>query len=97
MTNLTDAATKIAYRGAKQRAEVTGTELVIDDHFCEVLQRNIKARLPKALADAKEALDAHMEAQAEQTFAAEMILAGIDAANEIESNNMVVTSRFGTQ
>lgn len=42
----------------------------------------IKIKLPEALHDAKEAIDAHMYAAAETTFRATMALAGIEAAKE---------------
>ena len=41
-----------------------------------------KIKLPEALRDAKDALDAGMSQAAEQTFAATMALAGIEAAKE---------------
>ncbi len=40
-------------------------------------------RLPQALQEAKETLDVHMDQVAEQTFAASMVLAGIEAAKEV--------------
>ena len=44
-----------------------------------------KIKLPEALRDAKDALDAGMSEVAEQTFAATMALAGIEAAKEAGS------------
>lgn len=41
-----------------------------------------KSQMPKALKDAKDALDANMPQIAEQTFAASMVLAGVEAAKE---------------
>jgi hypothetical protein len=52
------------------------------DTLVETLRANCKIQLPVALRDAKEALDANMEAVAEQTFIATMVLAGHDAAKE---------------
>ena len=48
----------------------------------ECLKAHLKAALPIALADAKRALDARMEAVALQTFEASLALAGIEAAKE---------------
>lgn len=41
-----------------------------------------RIKFPEAMADAKAALDAHMDDIATQTFAATMALAGIEAAKE---------------
>ena len=46
------------------------------------LSDNCKTRLPEALHDAKEALDAGMDKVTEATFKAAMALAGIEAAKE---------------
>lgn len=59
------------------------------DALVACVRANVKAQLPQALADAKLAIDAHMDCidlyslvQIGQTFAATMALAGIDAAKE---------------
>jgi hypothetical protein len=50
------------------------------------LREKVSAAVPQALADAKKAFDANMEAVALQTFAASMSLAGIGAAKEYASH-----------
>lgn len=50
--------------------------------LCECIRSWIKIKLPEALRDAKEALDAGMGQVAETTFRASMALAGIEAAKE---------------
>jgi hypothetical protein len=52
------------------------------DRLVEALRRAVKLRLFEAMDDARAALDAHMDALAEATFAASMRLAGIEAAKE---------------
>ena len=53
-----------------------------DAVVCKCIRANIEIRLPKALADARQALDANMAQTARDTFMAEMALAGIDGAKE---------------
>jgi hypothetical protein len=55
---------------------------VSDDAFCECVKSVAKIRLPAALHDAREALEANMDAVAVETFRASMSLAGIEAAKE---------------
>lgn len=50
--------------------------------LAECLTSAVKRYLPSAIRDAQEAMEAHMPKAAEQTFAASMVLAGIDAAKE---------------
>lgn len=52
------------------------------DTLVACLRSHAKARLPEALASAKEAIEAGMAAMAEVTFRASMTLAGIEAAKE---------------
>lgn len=48
----------------------------------ECLKRWCQIKLPEALADARQAIEAHMPEAAEITFRATMALAGIEAARE---------------
>lgn len=82
MENLIEATIRIGVKSAKMWYETQGRTFEITDAFCDCLKANIKIRMPKALADAKEALEVGMNEIAEQTFAAEIALAGIDAAKE---------------
>ena len=52
------------------------------DALASCLRAWIKAKLPEALHDAKEALACHMDQVAEATFKATMLQAGIEAAKE---------------
>lgn len=84
MTNLVDRAATIAIRAARAWAE-SHPEAVVDLRgalFAECLRANLKIRLPEALRDAREAIDAGMGAIADTTFAASVALAGVDAAKE---------------
>lgn len=79
--NLGDYAANVAIRAAiayMQRHGLTADPAALS----EALRTRVKAALPQALADAKEALEAHMEQVAMQTFAASMAMAGIEAAKE---------------
>jgi len=78
---LARAAMEIAARGAAEY--LRQHKLKADpDALLSTLRSWVKAKLPEALHDAKEALDANMGAAAEQTFKASMVLAGIEAAKE---------------
>lgn len=55
---------------------------VSEDALCECVKAMTKIRLPKALADAREAFAASMDMVAVETFLASMSLAGIEAAKE---------------
>jgi hypothetical protein len=50
--------------------------------LCEKLRARMKVALFAALDDAKQALDSGMNAIAESTFKASMVLVGIEAAKE---------------
>ena len=54
-----------------------------DPRLAEVLRRHLKATMPQALEDAKEAFACGMDRVAEATFRASMGQAGIAAAKEI--------------
>lgn len=60
---------------AQQRVPVNA------EHLSSCL-RTMSPRIKSALADAKEAIDAHMPQVAEATFRASAAIAGIDAAKE---------------
>ena len=78
---LGEVATAAAYGGMMQYLKVHGLAGVPSD-LRECLAAHVKAAVPKALADAKEAFEAGMPGVAEQTFAASMVMAGIEAAKE---------------
>ena len=79
--HLAQASVDIALRAAIKWLEVHDFKADCAA-LTECLRANVKIRMGKALHDAKEAIDCHMPDIAEQTFAAEMSLAGIDAAKE---------------
>lgn len=79
---LARAAEVIAARAAKRFLEVNGLE-ADPQALAECLVSNIKAKLPEALKDAKEALAIPGgEKVAEATFALSIAAAGIEAARE---------------
>jgi len=81
MDALADAAVVIAARGARQYLDVH--KLKADPAaLTACLKSWVKIKFPEALNDAKAAISAGMHAVAEQTFAATMRLAGIEAAKE---------------
>ena len=81
MDKLADAAVMMAARGARQYLDVH--KLAADPAvLTECLKTRVKAAFPKALDEVRDAISAGMHAVAEQTFAASMRLAGIEAAKE---------------
>ena len=81
MDALADAAVMMAARGARQYLDTH--KLTADPAaLTACLKSWVKAKFPEALKDAKDAISAGMHAVAEQTFAATMRLAGIEAAKE---------------
>jgi len=79
--NLADVAVKAATQGAVEY--IKANNLKVDfANLSESLRTMVMIRLPAALHDAKEALDAGMDQVANQTFLASMVLAGIDAAKK---------------
>ena len=76
-------AAAVACRAAIEWCRVHGQLGNVDiDQLTEAVRFHARMALPDALEDAREALDAHMGAAAEQTFRASMALAGIAAARE---------------
>lgn len=75
-----DLAITGAFDYLKSKGKFT---LEILDKLADPLKRHSSAALPKALADAKEALDCGMSEHASLTFALTMRQSGIDAAKEI--------------
>ena len=81
MDALADAAVMMASRGARQYLDVH--KLKADPAaLTACLKSWVKIKFPEALNDAKAAISAGMHQIAEQTFAATMRLAGIEAAKE---------------
>jgi hypothetical protein len=81
MESLADAAVMMAARAARQYLDVH--KLSADPGaLTSCLKSWVKIKFPEALKDAKDAIAAGMHAVAEQTFAATMRLAGIEAAKE---------------
>jgi len=78
---LGEVATAAALGGAMEYLKAHRLTAIPSD-LRECLAAHVKAAVPKALADAKEAFAAGMPEVAEQTFAATMVLAGIEAAKE---------------
>jgi hypothetical protein len=81
MANLADVAVTIATRAAAEYLRVHCLK-ADPEALAECLKSWCKIQLPRALADAKDALDARMPQVAEATFAASMVQAGIEAAKE---------------
>jgi hypothetical protein len=78
---LAATACRIASQGAIEYLRVHG--LTADmTALSECIRSWVKIKLPDALGDAREALACGMGHVAEQTFAASMMLAGIEAAKE---------------
>lgn len=82
INTLAETAVKIAANAAREWFIKHETKPVSLDAFCDCIKTNVKLHLPAALKDAKEAFDANMPKIAEQTFAAAMMIAGIEAAKE---------------
>jgi hypothetical protein len=76
------AAADAAMRAAVEYLRTRGLE-VNTDRLVDALRAHVKARLPEALRDAREALACRMTGAATATFLASMQLAGIDAAKEV--------------
>src|SRR5262245_39115733 len=76
------AAAETAMRAAAEYVRVHGRTVRDWAAAEETLRRHVRAALPAALADAREALDLGMAAIAQQTFLASMACAGIAAAEE---------------
>ena len=74
---LANEAAKMAMRAADEYLRQHGLE---EWNLIDCLRASVKARLPEALADTKQAFDAGMGEMAVATFAASMRLAGIEAA-----------------
>lgn len=78
---LADAAGIIAANGAREYLRVHNLT-ASKEALSACLVSWIKAQMPVALADAKQAFDCHMDEIAVTTFKASMIQAGIEAAKE---------------
>ena len=87
VSGLVDAAVTIAAHGARQYLE-RNKLTAKPDVLSACLSAWVKIKLPEALRDAKEALACHMEQVAQQTFAASMISAGIEAAKEASHSKL---------
>lgn len=82
ITTLGNAAATIAITAAGRWFR-EHPELTYDlEALSGCLKANVKIRLPKALHDAREAVECNMTTIATQTFTADMILAGVEAAKE---------------
>jgi hypothetical protein len=79
---LASAALGSAYRGARAYLQRNVLGVVSEDALCACVKSHVKAALEGAWNDAKAALDAGMTEIAVETFAASMVLAGIEAAKE---------------
>lgn len=82
LKQLSDTMITVAARAAHRYFDVHNCKPVSDDAFADCLRVMIKVHYPKAMADAKEAMDCGMTQVAEQTFIATMAQAGIEAAKE---------------
>jgi len=80
LDTLGEVAVNMAAVAARTYYRANGLTYDSMDHFCSVIKTEVVAHLEKALADAKDALDANMPQIAEATFKAEMMLAGIATA-----------------
>lgn len=83
---LGEAAVTIAARAARAYADRHGIALDVD-RLVPVLRERLRVRLPEALADARRALEAGMPEVAEQTFAATIALAGVEAVQALVGRN----------
>lgn len=80
-SGLAQAAVSIAARGAAQWFITHPEAGAVDEATLVAYVREaVRRSLPAALRDAKDAIEARMPQVAEQTFAASMVLAGIEAA-----------------
>ena len=80
-----DEAANTAIKGAVDyiKANRPGYDIVANaDPIIEAIRKRLKADLPKALDDAREAIEANMAGYASATFLSSMRLAGIEAAKE---------------
>jgi hypothetical protein len=79
-------AAEAAMRGAANYIKVHGLMNEVDlGRVTELIGIEVKAILPQALADVKEALDANMGEVAAQTFMASMVIAGINAVKAYQT------------
>ncbi len=81
-TELSDTAFACALHGAIQYMEAHDLKPLSEQALSECLRSWVKIKLPEALADAKDAIEAHLGGYAESTFKATIVLAGIEAAKE---------------
>lgn len=81
MENLGEIAANTALKSAIRYMDVHNLQAT-PDVLSACIRSWVKIKLPGALHDAKEALDAHMGQVAEQTFLLSMAQAGIEAAKE---------------
>lgn len=79
---LGEAAVTIVAKSAVTWMNANGMKPISDEAFFECVKSMTKIRLPEALADAREAFAANMDAIAIETFRVSMSLAGIEAAKE---------------
>ncbi len=79
---LGEVAVTIAAKSAVVWMNAHSMKPVSEEAFCECVKSMTRIRLPQALAEAKEAFEANMDAVAVETFRASMSLAGIEAAKE---------------
>ena len=87
MTNATidrlgNIAAETAMRAAAEYIRQNNLKVLDYDAATECLRSWCKIKLPQAMADAKQAIDAGMGRVAEATFLASMAQAGIEAAKE---------------
>ena len=83
--SLAKAGCEIAMRAAAKY--VQENKLAPDlEQLVSALKQHINDALPVALQDAREALECRMDAIAERTFAASMVVAGIKAAKEVTAS-----------
>ena len=82
LMKLSEMMIMVAARAAHKYLDVHNCKPVSDVALANCLRSMVKVYYPKALADAKEAIDCGMVQIAEQTFLATMAQAGIEAAKE---------------
>jgi len=82
MSNLADVSVSIAARGCGEFLRKHGVDNIgpTTEAVWPFLRDAVKAALPAALDDARDAFTANMGKVAEQTFSASMVIAGIDGA-----------------
>ena len=82
MDQLIIEARRITVQGAREYLNAHNLRIEDYEAFSNALKEGVKDGLLSALDDAKKALDLGMPQVAEQTFAASMILVGIEAAKK---------------